>query len=397
MTSAKDQGERLLRAIIAAPDRDAPRLAYADWLEIQGTPEQRARAEVIRLQILQAATAADDPRQDAWRTRESGLRYEYVKQWLSALPRWARSSREWWRRGFLYAVTGTVGQFLTDAEHLRRTFPLEELYLHRLENQARLLFACPHLVGLKILAFRGLVGTDTVELARCPYLAGLSGLYLRYVRDLGPSGAKALADSPHLARLTHLELHGGGIGDAGARALARSRHLTRLAQLVVTESAIGPAGARALAGSAIFAKLEVLSLNGNKIGDAGLTALVGSPHLKRLRRLCVAHAGITAAVFSELAEWRGSAKLQELALSGNRIGDRGAVVLAGSRWVRTLKRLSLAERGITSVGVKALKASPYLAQLDELWMDGRLVGGRAATPAAKQSKRTALREEASDE
>jgi len=40
-------GTALLDAIRAAPDDDAPRLVYADWLDEHGQPE---RAEFIRVQ-----------------------------------------------------------------------------------------------------------------------------------------------------------------------------------------------------------------------------------------------------------------------------------------------------------------------------------------------------------
>lgn len=44
-----NDGDALLRAILAHPDEDTPRLMYADWLDENGQPE---RAEFIRLQIL---------------------------------------------------------------------------------------------------------------------------------------------------------------------------------------------------------------------------------------------------------------------------------------------------------------------------------------------------------
>lgn len=44
-------GDRLLRSILAAPDDDAPRLIYADWLEENG---QTDRAEFIRVQCASA-------------------------------------------------------------------------------------------------------------------------------------------------------------------------------------------------------------------------------------------------------------------------------------------------------------------------------------------------------
>jgi uncharacterized protein (TIGR02996 family) len=50
--------DALLAAIRAAPDDDAPRLIYADWLEEHGQPE---RAEFIRLQVLLARGGYIDP------------------------------------------------------------------------------------------------------------------------------------------------------------------------------------------------------------------------------------------------------------------------------------------------------------------------------------------------
>src|SRR5215217_5840813 len=55
----------LLAAIRAAPDDDAPRLVYADWLDEHGQPE---RAEFIRLQCERARP--DDP---ALRRQEAEL------------------------------------------------------------------------------------------------------------------------------------------------------------------------------------------------------------------------------------------------------------------------------------------------------------------------------------
>src|SRR5689334_13851092 len=45
---AMDDRSALLAAIVAAPDDDAPRLVYADWLDEHGDPD---RAEFIRHQI----------------------------------------------------------------------------------------------------------------------------------------------------------------------------------------------------------------------------------------------------------------------------------------------------------------------------------------------------------
>jgi uncharacterized protein (TIGR02996 family) len=49
-----DDADALLRAVLAAPDDDAPRLIYADWLDEHGDP---ARAEFIRAQVVLARSA----------------------------------------------------------------------------------------------------------------------------------------------------------------------------------------------------------------------------------------------------------------------------------------------------------------------------------------------------
>ena len=60
--------EDLLRAVLADPDDDAPRLVLADWLEDRGDADSLARGELIRVQVASAgATApnsADLPRSD---------------------------------------------------------------------------------------------------------------------------------------------------------------------------------------------------------------------------------------------------------------------------------------------------------------------------------------------
>jgi uncharacterized protein (TIGR02996 family) len=51
--------DALLAAVLDAPDDDAPRLVYADWLEEHGQPE---RAEFIRAQVERARLPEDAPR-----------------------------------------------------------------------------------------------------------------------------------------------------------------------------------------------------------------------------------------------------------------------------------------------------------------------------------------------
>jgi uncharacterized protein (TIGR02996 family) len=58
LTSPASAGTTLLGAVLAAPDDDAPRLAYAGWLAAHGQPD---RAELIRAQIELARIEAQNP------------------------------------------------------------------------------------------------------------------------------------------------------------------------------------------------------------------------------------------------------------------------------------------------------------------------------------------------
>ena len=72
-TEARLEREALfLQAIADAPDDDAPRLIFADWLEERGDP----RCELIRLQCVPVPDDADSP-QD--KRRRKAIR-EWVKQ-----------------------------------------------------------------------------------------------------------------------------------------------------------------------------------------------------------------------------------------------------------------------------------------------------------------------------
>ena len=79
--------EPFLRAISAAPDDDAPRLVYADWLDEHGQPD---RAEFVRLQVRLRHLPAHDPSRTELTSREQQLRNACTPYWLARLdpPVW---------------------------------------------------------------------------------------------------------------------------------------------------------------------------------------------------------------------------------------------------------------------------------------------------------------------
>jgi uncharacterized protein (TIGR02996 family) len=109
-----DTEAALLAAIRAAPDDDAPRLVYADWLTERGDP----RGELITLQCR----AEEDP-QIAERVK--ALLDEHGAAWKSVLPAPLRNAS--FRRGFLARIyLDEVAHFALVARALAAFVPVPE-------------------------------------------------------------------------------------------------------------------------------------------------------------------------------------------------------------------------------------------------------------------------------
>ena len=93
------QNEKLLRAVIAAPDDDGPRLVYADWFDEQGQPE---RAEFIRVQCYLDRLPGDETRRKDLQTREAELLGRFGWAWAEEF---GTEISEWqFHRGFIERV-----------------------------------------------------------------------------------------------------------------------------------------------------------------------------------------------------------------------------------------------------------------------------------------------------
>lgn len=100
-------GELLLAAILAQPDEDTPRLAYADWLEETGDEADQRRADLIRVQVEHAAERLELP----WAHPEIDGVTGTV------------------RRGFVEEIELTEEQFLAHAAELFRQHPVTIVFL----------------------------------------------------------------------------------------------------------------------------------------------------------------------------------------------------------------------------------------------------------------------------
>lgn len=84
---------------------------------------------------------------------------------------------------------------------------------------------------------------------------------------------QAIARSPYLKNLRHLELHACSMGDEGCTELVESGLLGRLRVLDLSHGRVSDAGAAQLAQSPHLSKLERLALTHNCLTDAGIRQL----------------------------------------------------------------------------------------------------------------------------
>jgi uncharacterized protein (TIGR02996 family) len=209
-----DHGERMVRSlamselaklhadVLANPDADEPRIAYADAVAKTDPP----RAEIIRVQleITRKLRDREDASRDAYR-RQQILLDKHRDAWTKdvvAVPgvHWAAI-----RRGFPEHVEMSAADFLAHGDQLFARAPIRHLDLSEVYPHASSLFQSPLLRRIRSLNLRG--------------------------TGLGDYDARALAASPHVDQLVWLELGGNRIGEEGLEALVGSRHLTTLRYL----------------------------------------------------------------------------------------------------------------------------------------------------------------------
>jgi uncharacterized protein (TIGR02996 family) len=278
-----------LRQILASPDDDAPRLAYADWLEQQG---ERDRAELIRCQIAAVRLAPEDPRRGSAIERANQLLLAHEAEWLQLPPELAEVGRVCcFERGFPTWARCQITDFPEDVAprlpHFWQVAPVTQLEMYDLNADAAFepdpdfqeswirvssyeaLANMPQLVHVRTLSVGecAIRGKHLKPLLASPHLTNLRELQLTSNR-LGDTGARVVAESPRVAGLTHLDLSTNQIGNQGAEALAQSPYLANLKTLVLSFNHIGEAGGRALASSPHLSNLERLDLGGNQLGAA---------------------------------------------------------------------------------------------------------------------------------
>src|SRR5262249_8674335 len=163
-----------LHQVCAAPDDDAPRLLYADWLD----EHNDSRGIFIRVQCALARLPHDDPARFQLLHWEGALLDRFEVRWGKPFQGFGSGFR--FRRAFCEAINVERRWCLGGAGELFRRAPIR------------------HVRFLD-------VGSSLERLMDCPQLARLSALTI-FAQHIDERLTRSLVESPHLGGLRELEL-----------------------------------------------------------------------------------------------------------------------------------------------------------------------------------------------
>jgi uncharacterized protein (TIGR02996 family) len=284
-----------LQSILDAPDDDAPRLVYADWLEEHGESE---RAEFIRVQVKLAQLPPQAPERAALAAREQVLLQEHSREWAEPL----RGLNWGWRfvRGFIEAIQIHPFQRET-VQALARVVALAPIRMLSIPDDCpegeALVAAAPSMARLRELRFEytdfhygGRLSDHVQALLTSPHVTGLKKLYIVGGRNWGWLSKKALRaiiTSPSLTVLTDLTLVHDWHGLAGdlIQILARTPRKAHLERLSLFESQMSPELMRELGSSRHLTHLTRVDFRKCGWERATWQALIDAPLFRQLERL----------------------------------------------------------------------------------------------------------------
>jgi len=342
-------GQALFRGILEAPDEDAPRLVYADWLQENG---QEERAVFIREQI--AAAHADPAIEPPLPQLE----------WADHFPTWAVAGLRY-HRGFICELRLSARDFIDHASELFELAPIQRVEFEDARGRVAQLVRSPHLGRLHYieLSANQLNDADAYQLSQSANLGQVRELVLGDNR-IRNEGLYDLARSQALPHLECLHLWRNRISFAGIRALATSPVMHQLELLYMAENELGVEGTTALAHSEGAGRLRVLDLRANDVGTQGVHALFQSPHLSELRELYLGVNDLRNDLFDGLHN--ACLRLDFLELWRNELRDEAIGALMLLPCIRSLTGLDLSLNNIGSRSGQSILESKYIDSLARL-------------------------------
>jgi uncharacterized protein (TIGR02996 family) len=257
----------LMRAVIANPEDDTPRLVYADWLDEAG---DHIRAEFIRIQCELAGVITDPERRKELQDQERKLLY-------ANKAAWSRLGSCEFRRG--------IGEKITlSAAELRENI---DPFLTKITR------------GYAIMAVRitGIESSPVNDVIRTVFGHPRQNLL---TEDEQTVLCTELAERKELTRLFELDFSDSTLDQRLLDMMQASRHLFRIKVLNLERARL--TRLQFLEGPASLLNIRRLLLAGNRIGVHGSRDLISN-------RMALKH-------------------LEELDLSNNNIRDREAIQLA---------------------------------------------------------------------
>src|SRR5262245_20213239 len=305
-----------LQVIGSSPDDDGPRLLYADYLEEKGDPAGVARAEFIRVQCAQDASATVD---ESLRRRERALLAEHWRAWLKPacqalgepLPEGpARRDPQTGARAERYAL-----KWLSDRE--RHDHVIEQVW-HG--GVVPYFYACQFRRGF--LAHAALTHKESRgerHVARLWEKAPLDGLTLAGFEAAAVVQTLTAIDG---SRLRSLELI--VTADASVAFAARHSPLTGLRELVLKSVGGAADVGDVLGASTTLTNLRILIMEFCTVDESGIARLCRAPFAAGLERLELVKCGVTNAGASRLArDWPATCRLTHLDLTESRMTVSG--------------------------------------------------------------------------
>lgn len=293
----------LLASVLAAPDDDAPRLVYADWLLERGDP----RGEFIALQC-RAAALPDGAARWALESNTKALLERHDEDWFGAIRRICPDVALEIRRGFPEGIscTGDVRSLIECAPELFARAPIGRLWLHAESEwyEPSNEFVSPHFrVG-------SLSGCALDRLSALPELVRIHDLGVVSSDD----GAVTLFDSPYLTGVRSLTLCGCASAEL-VKAALRSLALDSLAldSSPATDEAVAVlVDAEMPTLIRLSLRCEPISPYPNRPGPTtrGVAALADRRGLPRLREVMVWDHPLN---YGQVRSWLGDATAERFA------------------------------------------------------------------------------------
>ena len=330
--------DALYRAILAFPDEDTPRLAFADWFQENGQPE---RADFIRAQIEFARAEPFSPSARAAAGRAEPLLRAHRLAWGSHLPEYAED--------FAF-VRGFVGQVTLEAARAPRV--LSDV------------FGNDPVQALRVVRPTGReVWVSLEPVFEAQELRHLTALDLP-ASDLGTTyELDALAESPHLAGLTTLGLSGNPLPPHWLTEFLAGPTLPSLTDLDLSEIPnLGPAVTQGLL-QATHRRFRRLDLSGVMIRSNDLNLAMAAECLSTVTDLRLRWGAYPTAgplTFLDLGWVIPSERLQVLDLDGQYLGPDGVKELLRKPEAANLRWLGLARNGLGTAGAQLLTATKHL-------------------------------------